>query len=159
MITPPVFKCFKAAFVKKKKEKMFCAEGPFQLLFADLSHALLRLLLGGVVDQNVQLAEFFHCPVDRIFAELLAADVSSDEQAVSAMFLDQALGFLCVFVFVEITIAMSAPSLAKRIATARPIPLSPPVARATLFWSFPLAPDCASSDFGCGVISYRRPGC
>ncbi len=101
----------------------------------------------------------FHCPVDRIFAELLAADVSSDEQAVAAMFLDQAFGFLCVFVFVEITIAMSAPSLAKRIATARPIPLSPPVARATLFWSFPLPPDCASSDFGCGVISYRRPGC
>jgi len=36
------------------------------------------------------------------------------------------------------TTATSAPSVAKAIATARPIPLSPPVMSATLFCSFPL---------------------
>ena len=42
--------------------------------------------------------------------------------------------------------ATSAPSLAKAMATARPMPLSPPVISATLPRSLPLPRCCGSSD-------------
>ena len=49
--------------------------------------------------------------------------------------------------------------LAKAIATARPIPLSPPVISAILFCNLPL-PRCFSfSALGRGRILYSRPGC
>lgn len=56
------------------------------------------------------------------------------------------------------TMAMSAPSFAKAIATARPIPLSPPVIMAALPSSFPL-PRCFESwETGLRSISDSCPG-
>src|SRR5205807_7343565 len=54
---------------------------------------------------------------------------------------------------------MSAPSLAKAMATARPIPLSPPLISAAFPLSFPLPRCCSYSALGRGVILCSRPGC
>jgi len=54
--------------------------------------------------------------------------------------------------------ATSAPSRANSTATARPMPLSPPVMRATLPASFP-DPWCRGPASGSGVISSSIPGC
>src|SRR6478609_7134198 len=55
--------------------------------------------------------------------------------------------------------AVSAPSLAYAMATARPIPLSPPVISATLFSNLPLPPCSGPWLFGRGVMSFSSPGC
>jgi hypothetical protein len=55
-------------------------------------------------------------------------------------------------------IETSAPSFANAIATARPIPLSPPVMIATLPLSLPVPLCFASCDLGRGRISDSRPG-
>src|SRR5690606_5846172 len=52
--------------------------------------------------------------------------------------------------------AMSAPSCAKSTATALPIPLSPPVIKATLFCN--LSALSGRFDMGRGAISSSRPG-
>lgn len=50
------------------------------------------------------------------------------------------------------------PDFACAIATARPIPLSPPEIRATRSMSFPLPRHRGSSSMGSGVISVSSPG-
>ena len=55
--------------------------------------------------------------------------------------------------------ATLAPSLANNIATARPMPESPPVMSATLPFNFPAAWYAFNSATGLGVISASIPGC
>jgi hypothetical protein len=54
-------------------------------------------------------------------------------------------------------IEINAPSRAIAIATARPIPESPPVMTATLSLSFP-TPGYFGMYWGCGRISLSTPG-
>ena len=53
---------------------------------------------------------------------------------------------------------MSAPSRANRIATARPMPESPPVIRATLPSSLPEPFQKGASYMGCGSSAASLPG-
>src|SRR5437899_807287 len=117
------------------------------------------MLFRGVVNQNVECLELRHCLLDRLSTKLLVADIARDENALPTMLLDQTLCFLRVFMFIEVHDRDITPSVAKAIATARPIPLSPPVMSATLFCSFPLPGCFSSSALGRGFILCSRPGC
>src|SRR6266480_7256800 len=60
------------------------------------------MLFGGVVDQNVELAELFNGSLDSFSTELFLADIACDQQTFAALFLYQAPGLLCVLVLFEI---------------------------------------------------------
>ena len=66
------------------------------------SNRLLRMLLGGVVHQDVEPAELFDRLLDGAPAKCLAADVAADQEALGAVLFDAALGFLGVLGFFEI---------------------------------------------------------
>ena len=69
----------------------------------DLADVLLRMLFGGVVDQDVQTAQLLHRLRDHFLADALVADVARQQQAFPAFLFDLALRFLRVLVFVEVT--------------------------------------------------------
>jgi hypothetical protein len=60
------------------------------------------VLLAGVVDQQVELAERLDGARDRVLAERLVADVARDGQAAAALLLDQRLGRGRILMLVEI---------------------------------------------------------
>jgi hypothetical protein len=78
------------------------AERPFELLCRDAADFLLWMLLARVVHQHVEPAESANGAVHRLAAEALVADVTRDEQATPALFLDRALRLLGILVLVQI---------------------------------------------------------
>ncbi len=79
------------------------AEGPLELLGIESSRRIVDLvLLGGVVDQDVDAAELLECALDRLPAEHLVADVALEQDRAAALVLDQARGLLGVVVLFEI---------------------------------------------------------
>ena len=60
------------------------------------------MLLGGVVDQDVEAAKSLRHPTDRALAERLIADVTSDEHAPATLLLDQSLRLFRVVVLVQV---------------------------------------------------------
>ena len=77
-------------------------EGPLQLRGADVLEPVLRVLLGGVVDQQIEPAEGLDGAREGLAAERLVADVAGDREAAPPLFLDQLPGRAGVGVLVEI---------------------------------------------------------
>ncbi len=73
-------------------------ESAAELRLGDVANVLVGMLLAGIVDEDVEVAERFDHLIDRALAECLAADVAGDEQAAPALALD-AFGALGVFVY------------------------------------------------------------
>src|SRR5205823_1968420 len=69
------------------------AEGALPLLFGEILDALLMLLEGGVVDQNVELPEFLHRVLHGLAAELRVGNISGDQQTLAVFFLNCSPGF------------------------------------------------------------------
>src|SRR5690606_2426710 len=67
-----------------------------ELLLGNLLDRLLRMLLGRIIDKNVELAELLYRPLDRPLAKAFAPNVSLNEQALSPLLLYQPFGFLGV---------------------------------------------------------------
>ncbi len=78
------------------------AEGPLDLGGRDLGEVLDLMLLGRVVHEDVEAAEFRDRALDRAAAEAFVADVARQREALPALGLDQADGFLRVLMLVEI---------------------------------------------------------
>ena len=78
------------------------AEGAFELLGGDVGEVFLWVLLGGVVDEDVELAEFLHCLRHSVLTELGIADVSGHHQAPAALGQHHFQGVLRVLVLVEV---------------------------------------------------------
>src|SRR4051794_23736670 len=60
------------------------------------------MLLAGVVDENVEPAEFVHGSVDDLLAELLVAEVAGDQNRAATFLLDDLLRLLCIVMFAEV---------------------------------------------------------
>jgi len=112
------------------------AEGALQLLGADVLQPLLRVLLGGVVDQQVEPAQRADGAGDRVLAERLVADVAGNGDAAPALLLDQRLGRCGMFVLVQVDDREIGAFLGE---ADRDRALSPPVMRAALPSSLPAA--------------------
>src|SRR5581483_1244331 len=63
---------------------------------------VLRVLLGGIVHQDVERAELLLGAAHRLEAKTLVGDVAGDQHAAAALGLDQTLGLLRVLVLVQI---------------------------------------------------------
>jgi hypothetical protein len=77
-------------------------KGVLQLLGADVLEPVLRMLLAGIVDQQVESAERLDRTRDRVLAERLVADVARDDDAAAALLLDQRPGRRGIFMVVEV---------------------------------------------------------
>ena len=73
-----------------------------ELILADLAEFLFRVLFGGVVDEDVELAEFADDPFDCARAELLRTDITCDGQAAAPLLLDEALRLSRIVSLVEV---------------------------------------------------------
>lgn len=60
------------------------------------------MLLGGIVDENVELAERANRLPDKFLAVSLVADIASDRKTTSAFGLDQAVRFFGVLGFIKV---------------------------------------------------------
>ncbi|MNY27454.1 hypothetical protein D3C86_1613620 [compost metagenome] len=60
------------------------------------------MLLGGVVDQNVEFAQAFHCFVDQILAERFYPDVTGNQNTLPALLLDLAFRFFGIGMLIQI---------------------------------------------------------
>jgi hypothetical protein len=89
-------------FGHEEHRKDVSAKSSLQLLLRDLGNALLRVLLCGVVDQDVDAAEFSSGSLNRIFTKLLATNVAGEQQAFAPFSFDQPLRFPGIPVLVEI---------------------------------------------------------
>src|SRR5215203_4812929 len=78
------------------------SEGALDLLRRDLVDVLLRMLLGGVVDEDVEAAEAVDDLLDRLLAEAGVADVAGDGEAVAPLGLDEPLGLARVLALVQV---------------------------------------------------------
>ena len=77
-------------------------DGPVEMLVGQLLEAVDVLLEGGVVDEDVELAELVDRLLDRVLAEFGVGDVAGEQDAAAAFLLDGLLGLLRVLVLVEI---------------------------------------------------------
>ena len=77
-------------------------ERAFDLLGVDPAEIVGLVLLGGVVDQDVEAAELLHGCLDRIAAELLVSDVAGDLERAATLLLDRGHGLVGVLVLLEI---------------------------------------------------------
>ena len=73
------------------------------MLVGQLLQAVDVLLEGGVVDEDVELAEFVDGLLYRVLAEFGVGDIAGEENATAAFLLDSLLGLLGVLVLVEIS--------------------------------------------------------
>jgi hypothetical protein len=76
-------------------------ERAVELLLGQILEARDVKLEGGIVDQNVEAAQFLHCPLDGIEAEGALGDIACDHQAASPVGLDGAARDLGVLGLVE----------------------------------------------------------
>jgi hypothetical protein len=81
---------------------MFGLEGAFQLLLGDVPDVGVGVLLGGVVDQDVEAAELVEDLGHRGEAERLVADVAGDGDGAAAFRLDDALGLRGVVMLAKV---------------------------------------------------------
>ena len=78
------------------------AERALKLLGVEFGRILSFVLLGGVVDENVDAAEFLERALDRFPAEHLIADIAREQDRLTTFRFDQPSGFLRVLVFLQI---------------------------------------------------------
>src|SRR5690606_28008724 len=77
-------------------------QGALQLLVVDFLQRLAVLLVGGVVDQHVEPAEFLHRALDHAVAEARIAHVAGDRDAAAPFLLDRSLGRTRVAMLAEV---------------------------------------------------------
>lgn len=87
-------------------------EGTQQLLVGYLSDVIPVVLLRGIVDQNVELAEGLDRLVDDLATECCITDIALQQQAFPAFGLYQFAGFLGITNFLEVGENTVGPSLA-----------------------------------------------
>jgi hypothetical protein len=75
---------------------------PAKLVLVDVGDAFVGMLLAGIVDEDVELAELIEGLPDRLFTKLLVADVAGDGDRALAFLLDDLLRFGGVVVLAEI---------------------------------------------------------
>jgi hypothetical protein len=85
-----------------------------------------------LTNQDVEPAEMVDGATHGVGAERVVAGVARREQAAALVPLDASPRLTCVAVLVEVDDRDIGASRANAIATARPMPLSPPVMRPTL---------------------------
>src|SRR5688572_16797276 len=78
------------------------SERPLELLGRDVRDLLLGMLLGSVVDEDVETTETLCDTSDRALAERLVTDVTRDEQAPATLLLHETLCLLRVIVLVQV---------------------------------------------------------
>src|SRR5919109_3385751 len=78
------------------------AERALELLIRDVEQRLLVLLVGGVVDQDVELAQLAHGPLHRFRRVLWIGDVARQQDATPALAFDRLLRLLRVFVLAQV---------------------------------------------------------
>nr|WP_276602852.1 hypothetical protein [Nannocystis pusilla] len=78
------------------------AEGADELRLVDVLELVLGVLLGGVVDEDVEAAEAIDDLADGVAAERAVADVAADRQTGAALFLDLGGGLAGVAVLAQI---------------------------------------------------------
>lgn len=132
MIAPPLAQLRQRRLAEVEYRQDIGAESPPDLLAGEVGQALVAHLEGGVIDQDIQVAELLHRPPHERLAVRLVADIPGDRERLSPGVAYQARGLRCVLILAQVGDATSAPSRAKARATARPIPESPPVISATL---------------------------
>src|SRR5262245_3325530 len=111
-----------------------------------------------IIHENVQMVQFHDRLSDALLATAKGADIADNSETPSSFLLYKSLRFLCILMLIEIHDRYIGTLSAKATATARPIPLSPPVIRATFPRSLSPATRGRSPDFGCGDISDCNPG-
>ena len=74
---------------------MFVRKGAFELTRRDVVQTRPRILLGHIVDRDVQATELPDCPADRLTTEGLAAHVSGDPKCAHAALLHEANRLAC----------------------------------------------------------------
>ncbi|MNC19310.1 hypothetical protein D3C75_672400 [compost metagenome] len=77
-------------------------ERPLQLLRGDILNLVLRMLLGGIVDQDVEFAQTFHRFVDQILAECLHPDVTGNQNTLPALLLHLSFGLFGIGMLIQI---------------------------------------------------------
>src|SRR5687768_1565487 len=78
------------------------AEGALELLAGDVVKALLWVLLGGVIDQDIKPPERTYGVLHGLLAEALIADIASDRDTAPAFFFHAGLGLLRIAVLIEV---------------------------------------------------------
>jgi len=78
------------------------AKRALKLVLADVQEAVLGMLLGGVIDEHVDMAEFTHDLPGYVPAEFRVPDVPRAGEAAAALALHDPFGVRCVLVLVEI---------------------------------------------------------
>jgi hypothetical protein len=106
-------------------------------LFADLVEAVVRHLMGGIVDKDIEPAEFVHDFVNKPATVFGILYVVRHEQRATAGFLDPMRRLLRVLMLAQIGDQHVGAPRAKAIATARPMPGSAPVIKAARSLSLP----------------------
>src|SRR5205823_11756497 len=89
-------------FGQKEIGEYVGAKCPLQLLGTDLFDRILWMLLGRVVDHDVEPTELAQCLIDNLGAEFLVADVPVDKQTFPTLLFDKLLGFFRVSMLFEI---------------------------------------------------------
>jgi hypothetical protein len=83
--------------------------------------------MGRIVHEDVDTTELVYCMFNDGSAMIGILDITGDQNSLPSLLLARLHHFLRVVVFAEIGDQDTGPSLAYAMATARPIPLSPPV--------------------------------
>ena len=78
------------------------AEGALDLPGVDLADVLGLVLLGRVIDQNIETTELPHGLLDRIAAKFLVADVAGHLDRAAALLLDRRDGLIGVLVLLQV---------------------------------------------------------
>ena len=73
-----------------------------QLLFGDVAHVLVRMLLAGIVDEDVEAAQLGDRAGDGLVAKALVAHVSGDRDRPAALALDDLAGLLRIVMLAQI---------------------------------------------------------
>src|SRR5205085_3126180 len=112
-------------FRQKKHGENVRPKCPFELALADLRDAFLRMLLRGIVYQDIDPAQFplrsRHGRATKIFFP----DIAGDQNALATLGFDQPLGLASVFVLIEINDADIGPLLRVQHRHGAPDPAVP----------------------------------
>jgi hypothetical protein len=89
-------------FHHEEKAEHIGAERAFDLCLGELAEIIHLVLFSGIVDQDVETAEFLHSFLHRFAAELFGADVARDLDACALLPFDRAQRLVGVLVFFEV---------------------------------------------------------
>src|SRR5882724_11262557 len=77
----------------EKERENICPKCSLELLFGNSSNRILRVLFGGIVDKNIQLAELFYRLRDSFSAKSFLTDVAFNQYAFAPLSFHQTLSF------------------------------------------------------------------